>query len=78
MVGVDYVKIFHFNDSKTDLGAHVDRHEHIGEGKIGKDAFKFILNDRRFTKVPMILETPKGKDQKEDKTNLDLLRSYIK
>lgn len=78
IVGLKYVRIFHFNDSKTDVGSRSDRHEHIGEGKIGKDVFKWILGDRRFEKVPMVIETPKGSDLSEDKRNLDLLRSFIR
>jgi len=56
----------------------VDRHEHIGKGFIGKDAFGFLVNDRRFFKIPMVLETPKGKDLAEDRENLKLLRSLIR
>jgi deoxyribonuclease-4 len=52
----------------------VDRHEHIGKGRIGLDAFRFIMRDRRFRKIPKVLETPKGKDLHEDVTNLRTLR----
>jgi len=45
------------NDSKPDLGSHVDRHESIGKGKIGLDAFRFIMNDERMDDIPLILET---------------------
>jgi deoxyribonuclease-4 len=52
----------------------VDRHEHIGNGKIGLPAFRFIMRDRRFRKVPKVLETPKGAELKEDVVNLRTLR----
>ncbi|MBF0633131.1 MAG: deoxyribonuclease IV [Nitrospinae bacterium] len=77
LIGVKRIRLFHVNDSKTPLGSRVDRHEHIGKGKIGLDAFGFLLNDRRFFKTPMILETPKGKDGEEDKLNLGVLRGLM-
>jgi len=55
----------------------VDRHEHIGKGEIGLKGFRLLLNDPRFQDHPMVLETPKGKDLKEDKANLRILRSLI-
>ena len=77
-VGLDKLRIFHFNDSKRAWGSRVDRHEHIGRGEIGTSAFASILNDERLTGVPKILETPKGKTHREDKRNLKVLRSLIK
>lgn len=74
IIGLDYVKAFHFNDSKGDLESHLDRHEHIGKGHLGKDTFKYILNDERFYAIPKVLETPKGADMKEDIDNMDILR----
>ena len=62
IVGLDYLKAMHLNDSKGELGSHKDRHENIGKGKIGMDAFQFIMNDPRFNDIPMILETPIGKE----------------
>ena len=81
-VGVKLVKAFHVNDSLKPLGSRVDRHAHIGKGMIGKEAFRFLVNDRRFKKVPMYLETPKGsgQDEKEgkfDKMNLKTLRGLV-
>ncbi|HWB00662.1 MAG TPA: deoxyribonuclease IV [Pirellulales bacterium] len=78
-VGVDRVKAFHLNDSKRELGSRVDRHEQIGEGHLGLEPFRFLLNDPRFRKVPMYLETPKGqKDGVElDVINLERLRSLV-
>jgi len=77
-VGLDKLRIFHFNDSKRAWGSRVDRHEHIGRGEIGTSAFASLLNDERLTRVPKILETPKGKTHREDKRNLKVLRSLIK
>jgi deoxyribonuclease-4 len=55
----------------------VDRHEHIGKGKIGLDAFRFIMRDRRFGKIPKVLETPKQKDLAEDVANMKTLRDLL-
>ena len=60
------------------MGSRVDRHEHIGKGRIGLTAFRLLLNDRRFENIPMILETPKGKTMREDKRNLSVLRMLKK
>jgi deoxyribonuclease-4 len=77
-VGLDQVLAFHLNDSKTDLGSRVDRHAGIGEGKIGKEAFRHIVNDARFRDLPGCLETPKSEDLHEDVENLAILRSLVK
>src|SRR5437867_6269786 len=74
-IGLDRLAGVHLNDSKTARGSRVDRHEHIGKGRIGLDAFRFIMRDRRFRKIPKVLETPKGKDLAEDVMNLKTLRS---
>jgi deoxyribonuclease-4 len=78
-VGLKLVKAFHLNDSKRELGSHVDRHEHIGRGCIGLAAFRFLLNDPRFRRTPMYLETPKGtvKGKDLDVINLRTLRRLI-
>lgn len=78
IIGLKYLKVIHLNDSKSDFGSKVDRHEHIGKGKIGKEAFSFFMNDKRFEKIPKIIETPKSKDLHEDIENLKLLRKLIK
>jgi len=78
IIGLKYLFAFHLNDTEKDLGSRVDRHTHIGQGKIGKEPFGFLLNDDRFRDHPGILETPKGKDMKEDVMNLKVLRSLIK
>jgi deoxyribonuclease-4 len=57
IVGFKYLKALHLNDAKKDLGSRVDRHESIGKGKLGLDPFRFIMNDPRFEKIPLILET---------------------
>ncbi|MGE0607911.1 MAG: deoxyribonuclease IV [Pirellulales bacterium] len=79
-VGMDKVKAFHLNDSKKPLGSRVDRHEHIGEGHLGLEPFRHLLNDRRFARVPMYMETPKGQrdGQELDAINLATLRGLVK
>ena len=75
ILGLESLRVFHVNDSKNERGSHVDRHEHIGKGKIGVDAFARLMRDPRFTAVPKILETPKGADGVVmDRRNLALLR----
>ncbi len=78
LVGLKNILAFHLNDSKTDLGSRVDRHEHIGKGKIGKEAFRHIVNDPQFKKHPGCLETPKSADMHEDVENLATLNSLRK
>jgi deoxyribonuclease IV len=78
IVGLERLKCMHINDSKKELGSRVDRHEHIGKGFIGKEGFANIMNDKRLEKVPKILETPKGKEYREDLHNLKILRRLIK
>lgn len=75
LIGLDRVKAFHLNDSKGALGSHLDRHEAIGDGQIGLDAFRALINDQRFCRLPMVLETPKSTDYTEDIRNLATLRS---
>ena len=79
-VGIKRVKVLHLNDSKKELGSRVDRHEHIGLGKIGLEGFRPFVQDSAFDKVPKILETPKGKreDGREwDAINLEQLKNLI-
>lgn len=78
--GIKKVKAFHLNDSKQPFGSRKDRHEHIGLGELGLEPFRNLLNDKRFQKVPMYLETAKGEnDEGEDwdVVNLRTLRSLI-
>ena len=76
-IGIKLLAAFHLNDSKKEFHSRVDRHEHIGKGFIGVEAFRLLMNDQRFWGLPMCLETPKGPDLKEDRENLTLLRSLI-
>lgn len=78
IIGLEKLKVIHFNDSVKDLGSRVDRHEHIGRGKIGKDGFAFFMNDKRLEKIPKLLETPKDAEGKFDRENLKVLRSLVK
>ena len=85
LVGFDRLKAFHMNDSKKPLGSRVDRHQHIGQGCLGLEPFRRIVNDRRFRDLPMLLETPKGEGKATgpiavdplDAQNLDTLRGLI-
>jgi deoxyribonuclease-4 len=74
LIGLRQVLAFHLNDSKTGLGSRVDRHAHIGQGHIGEEGFRHIVTDERFRMRPACLETPKGKDLKEDIHNLKVMR----
>lgn len=77
-VGTGKIRFFHLNDSKTPLGSHKDRHDHIGKGALGTEAFANLLNDERFAAVGMSLETDKGDDLEEDRMNLAVLRGLIR
>jgi len=77
LIGLNQVLAFHLNDSKTELGSRVDRHAGIGRGKIGREAFRCIVNDDRFPDSPGCLETPKSADLREDVENLAILRSLV-
>jgi deoxyribonuclease-4 len=76
IIGLKHLKVIHLNDSKKDLGTRVDRHEHIGKGFIGLEAFRMLLNDPRFEKIPKIIETPREGEM--DKKNLRVLRGLVK
>jgi deoxyribonuclease-4 len=77
VIGIKLLAAFHLNDSKKEFNSRVDRHEHIGKGFIGVEAFRLLMNDTRFWGLPMCLETPKGPELKEDRENLALLRSLL-
>jgi deoxyribonuclease-4 len=79
LIGLSRLKVFHLNDSKKPLGSRVDRHEHIGKGHLGLEPFRLLINDPRFRKVPMIMETPKEgpNDEDMDVENLDTLRALV-
>lgn len=74
LIGMKYLKGFHLNDSKGDLGSKKDRHDSIGKGKIGLDGFKFLMNDKRIDEIPMVLETVDSNIWKEE---IALLYSMI-
>lgn len=76
IVGLDRLKAIHCNDSKKGLGSRVDRHADIGVGEIGEEAFRQLVNDKRFANVPILLETPTENDG--HKRNLAHLKSLIK
>lgn len=73
VVGIKYLKGMHLNDSKQDLGSRKDRHELIGKGKIGIEAFKFIMQSHWFDKVSLIIETP---DEGNEQEEIEMLRSF--
>jgi len=78
-VGLHRLMAIHLNDSMGERGSRVDRHRHIGEGRIGREGFRHLLRDRRLRGLPMILETPKDDDVvRADRRNLRLLRSLAK
>lgn len=78
--GVNRVRVWHLNDSRRERGSRVDRHAGIGQGHLGLEPFRLIVNDPRFRGVPMILETPKGSDEhgeEFDAVNLRQLRQLV-
>lgn len=75
VIGLEWLKVLHLNDSKKGLGSKVDRHAHIGEGELGLEAFRQLMNDPRFDGTPGVLETPKGDNDEEDARNLATLRA---
>ena len=78
VIGIQRLKVFHVNDSIKDLGSRVDRHQHIGEGKIGIEGFRLLMNDSRWVKIPKILETPKEEGTAKDRKNLKVLKNLVK
>ena len=78
IVGLTHLDLIHLNDSKKKLGSRVDRHEHIGDGYIGLEAFKLFMNDERFKNTPKIIETPKSNEREDsDMINLTRLRGLL-
>jgi deoxyribonuclease-4 len=78
VIGRSRLAAIHLNDSRTKRGSRVDRHAHIGEGEIGLHAFRFLMNEPDLETIPKVLETPKGKDLKEDVTNMNVLRDLVR
>ena len=80
IIGLNHLKVIHANDAKTDFNSGVDRHEHIGKGKLGREAFRNLLADPRLRKLPFILETPKGQSpggRDYDMLNFAMLRRFV-
>ena len=77
VLGLSLLGAIHLNDSKSGLGSRVDRHAHIGQGQLGLEPFRLLLNDHRFRGIPMTLETEKGPDLAEDRENLAVLRGLL-
>lgn len=77
VLGLENLRAFHLNDSKRDLGSRIDRHDHIGQGVIGLEGFRHVVNDPRFVDLPGLLETPKSEDLHEDAENLARLRALV-
>jgi deoxyribonuclease-4 len=78
LLGIRQVLALHLNDSKVPLGKRVDRHALLGEGEIGFDCFKWIVQDPRWAKIPKVLETPKSEDMHEDVDSLNKLAPYLR
>jgi len=78
IIGIERLLCFHINDSKKGAGSRIDRHEHIGQGAMGLEGFRLLMNDPRFTGIPKILETPKGENDEMDLVNLRTLRELVK
>ena len=78
IIGLPRLRAIHLNDSKKPFDSRRDRHEHIGEGEMGLEPFRFFVNEKRFRKIPMVLETPKSPDLHEDIRNLSVLRGLRK
>jgi deoxyribonuclease-4 len=74
-VGLERVLAFHLNDARAPLGSGLDRHEHIGRGRLGTTPFALLLGDRRLARVPKVLETPKAPEPLADRRNLARLRA---
>lgn len=76
-VGFDSVRVWHCNDAKAARGSKLDRHEHIGQGTIGIEPFRRLLNDKRFAHAAFIAETPVDEDGDEEK-NVRVLKSLVR
>jgi len=77
IIGLQRVVAVHVNDSKRECGSRIDRHDHIGKGRVGETAFRMLMNDTRLRGVPKILETEKSEDMHEDIENMDRLRALV-
>ena len=77
IVGFKQLAALHINDSKVPLASHVDRHDHIGKGKIGLEAFRYIMNEPKFAKIPQGPRNAQGRDMAEDVVNMNVLRGLV-
>ena len=75
IIGLPWLQVIHANDSQKALGSHADRHAHIGEGEIGLEAFRLLVNDPRLAGLPIIVETPESETMHE--VNIKRLRDLI-
>lgn len=78
IIGIEKLQVVHVNDSKMPMSSNKDRHEQIGEGEIGLEGFRALVNDARLTGLPAILETEKDPEGAYDRKNLELLRGLAK
>jgi deoxyribonuclease-4 len=78
ILGMNFVTAIHVNDSAKPFASRIDRHEHIGKGQIGITAFRMLMNDPRFDRIPKILETEKDEQMTEDVENMSVLASLIR
>jgi deoxyribonuclease-4 len=78
VIGLKRLSVLHLNDSKAGLGSRVDRHDNLGKGLIGLEAFRWIMNAPELELIPKLLETPKGKDLAEDVVGMTLLRGFVR
>jgi deoxyribonuclease IV len=78
IIGFNYLKGMHINDSKKELASRVDRHDNIGQGLLGEDLFKMLMNDSRFDNMPLILETPEEALWETEIRNLYSLVKQVK
>ncbi len=76
IIGLHLLKAIHINDSKKELNSRVDRHEHIGKGELGSNAFQLLFNDERFFDIPKILETPKKRPE-DDLHNIQTIKGLV-
>ena len=76
LIGIENIKIIHLNDSKGDLGSNLDRHYHVGLGKIGENGLRYLVNYKKLNKVPFIMETPID-SVRNDLDNIEFVRNVL-
>ncbi|MDP3975273.1 MAG: deoxyribonuclease IV [Candidatus Jorgensenbacteria bacterium] len=77
IVGMERLELWHMNDSRDPFGSFRDRHENIGEGEIGKEPFRVLVNHAKMKNYPLVLEVPGFDDEGPDKKNVDILKNLI-